>query len=133
MKDRYLNYEQVLNRLLDQYQEHGNLIIAFDFDNTVFDYENDGDTFPKLEKLLRFLKSLGFHLMLYTGNEGKRLEEIVKYCKKRRYEPNYVNENPLMKTRKPFWNILLDDRAGLKETYKTVIDFLNILGYEYRE
>ena len=80
MKDRYFNSSESVHRLVKAFKEHRNLFIAFDFDNTVFDTHKLGDTFPKMESLLRFLKKEGFMLILFTGNEGNRLKEIVKYC-----------------------------------------------------
>lgn len=129
--DRYLAISECVNRLVLDYKKHGNLFIAFDFDNTVFDYHKVGDTFPKLENLLRFLKLNNFNLILFTGNEDDKLIEIIDYCKSNGYEPTYVNENPIMKTRKPYYNILLDDRAGLNDAYQTIVLTLNILNYEF--
>ena len=129
--DRYLEISECVNRLVSDYKKHGNLFIGFDFDNTIFDYHKVGDTFPKLENLLRFLKSNNFNLILFTGNEDDKLIEIIDYCKSNGYEPTYVNENPIMKTRKPYYNILLDDRAGLNDAYQTIVLTLNILNYEF--
>jgi hypothetical protein len=127
VKDRFLDQSECVKRLCDDYKKHKNLFIAFDFDNTVFDFHNVGDTFPKMESLLRMLKSLGFNLILFTGNEGEKLDSIISYCKERGYEPTYINENPIMKTRKPYYNILLDDRAGLNGAYQTLLLALNFI------
>jgi hypothetical protein len=132
MDDRYLDYTESLARLIEDHIKHGSLFVAFDFDNTVFDYFGVGDEYPKIESLLKFLKSIGMKLILFTGNEGEKLNEIISYCDKRGYAPDYVNENPIMKTRKPYYNILLDDRAGLGEAYKTICQTLNAIGYDYR-
>lgn len=118
MEDRYLNTELAIERLKQDYLKHKSLFVAFDFDNTVFDFFGVGDTFPALEGLLKLAKLRNCKLILFTGNEGERLKEIVQYCKDHGYEPDYVNENPFTPTRKPFYNILLDDRAGLNEAYR---------------
>jgi hypothetical protein len=131
MKDRYFNISESVHRLVKTFKEHRNLFIAFDFDNTVFDTHELGDTFPKMESLLQFLKKEGFMLILFTGNEGIRLKEILVYCKEHGYEPDYVNENPIEDTRKPFFNILLDDKAGLNEAYQILVTTLNILDYDF--
>lgn len=130
--DRYLNQYECVKRLVIDYKKHNNLFIAFDFDNTVFDYFGTGETHPKLESLLQFVKVKGFKLILFTGNEGEKLQEIVKYCKEHGYEPDFVNESPVMKTTKPYYNILLDDRAGLNDAYQTLVLTLNILNYDYK-
>lgn len=127
MQDRYLQLNESVKRLVNDYRKHNSLFVAFDFDNTVFDYFGVGDTFPKLEDLLKYLKQKGFKLILFTGNEGDKLKDIIGYCKQNGYEPDFVNENPLMKTRKPYYNILLDDRAGLNEAYQTLLLTLNII------
>jgi hypothetical protein len=132
MQDRYLDLNESVKRLVNDYSRHKNLFVAFDFDNTVFDYFGTGETYPKLESLLRFLKVHKFNLILFTGNEGEKLKQIVKYCKEHGYEPDFVNESPVMKTTKPYYNILLDDRAGLNEAYQTLLLTLNILNYDYR-
>jgi len=66
MQDRYLNLNESVKRLVSDYKKHNNLFIAFDFDNTVFDYFTQGDTYPKIESLLCFLKKKGFKLILFT-------------------------------------------------------------------
>jgi hypothetical protein len=56
-------------------------------------------------------------MILFTGNEGETLDIIKSDLKKREIPYDLINENPLMPTRKPYYNIVLDDRAGLKEAY----------------
>ena len=58
MEDRYLNYQETLNRLVSEYKKYDSLFVAFDFDNTVFDFHNVSDTFPKIEQLLIDLKAV---------------------------------------------------------------------------
>lgn len=124
MEDRYLNDEETYNRLLIEYKKYNSLYVAFDFDNTVYDYHKTGDTFPKLEELLIKCRRFNMNLILFTANEGEKLPEIINYCKERGYEPDYINENPMFPTRKPYYNILLDDRAGLKSSYDTLSKLL---------
>ena len=131
MEDRYFNTSEAVNRLVTSFQKHKNLFIAFDFDNTVFDTHNLGDTFPKMTRLLQFLKKEGFMLILFTGNEGNRLKEVIEYCQVCGYGPDYVNENPIEPSRKPFFNILLDDKAGLNEAYQILVTTLYILKYNF--
>jgi hypothetical protein len=125
MFDRYFNSEQCVDRLFNDYKQHGNLFVAFDFDDTVFDFHNKGDCFPKMESLLRELFDRKFTLILFTCNEDNNLDTAVKYCTERGYTPTYVNENPIMDTRKPYYNILFDDRSGLSEAYCNMYSVLN--------
>jgi len=108
------------NRLQQDYLVHKSLFVAFDYDNTVFDFHNQGINYDEIIKILRICKSLGFTLILFTGNEGEKLEVIKQDLKNRKIPFDLINENPLMKTRKPYYNILLDDRAGLKESYNNL-------------
>jgi len=134
MEDRFLNISESVSRLVEDFYEYKNLYIAFDFDNTVFDYNNVGDTFPKLEKLLRYLKKhKEFTLILFTANSGSRLDWIVDYCEEHGYTPDHINENPVWPTVKPLYSILLDDRAGLNEAYQILLTTLKLLNYDYED
>ncbi|MBU2951089.1 hypothetical protein KO493_10315 [Tamlana agarivorans] len=104
-------------RLRKDYLEHNSLFVAYDYDNTVFDYHNQNINYDKIIELLRVCRSLGFTLILFTGNEGEKLDHIKEDLQTRDIPFDLINENPLMPTRKPYYNILLDDRAGLKEAY----------------
>lgn len=104
-------------RLKADYKIHKKLFVAFDYDNTVFDYHHLGINYIKIIKLLRVCSQLGFILILFTANEGEDLNKAKEYLKENNIPYDLINENPIMKTRKPYYNILLDDRAGLKEAY----------------
>ncbi|MCH3882457.1 MULTISPECIES: hypothetical protein [Tenacibaculum] len=108
------------NRLKQDYLAHKSLFVAFDYDNTVFDYHSQGINYEPIVELLRICKSYGFTLILFTGNEGEKLDVIKQDLIERDIPFDLINENPLMKTRKPYYNILLDDRAGLKESYNNL-------------
>lgn len=112
----YLNNNASIDRLIGEYKKHGNLIIGFDFDNTVCNTDNlwVSDT-AQIIDLLRECKELGFTLCLYTISTSEEwLKWKVKYCEYFGITPDYVNNSPVLnEDRKPFFNILLDDRAGL--------------------
>ncbi len=61
-------------RLRKDYLEHKSLFVAYDYDNTVFDYHNQGIKYDKIIELLRTCEILGFTLILFTGNEGDKLK-----------------------------------------------------------
>ena len=113
--DPYLDCVNCVDRLMKEWDEHGSLFVAFDFDNTVFDYHRKGFSFPAVEFLLKECKKAGLKLILFTAKETKEeLDRCVDYCKERGYEPDFINMSPVMNTKKPYYNILLDDRAGLE-------------------
>ena len=119
-----LNYYE---RLRGDFLKHGSLFVAFDYDNTVFDYHNIGVDYSDIVNLLRQCRDLGFTLILFTGNEGERLDKILDDLRERDIPYDLINENPIMNTRKPYYNILLDDRAGLVEAYGTLKKLVNEL------
>lgn len=114
-------------RLMTELSKHKKLVVGFDFDNTIFDcYANGGD-YSSIIRLLQDCKRLGFILCLYTAELREDwLKWKVDYCKHFGIEPDYVNESPLLPgTKKPFFNILLDDRAGLESAYVILKDVVN--------
>ncbi len=81
------------NRLRADYIHHKSLFIAYDYDNTVFDYHNKQIDYSKIIELIRECKALGFTLILFTGNEGEALERIILDLKKRDIPYDLINEN----------------------------------------
>lgn len=108
--------EDYLKRLLNEYQEYQKLIVAFDFDNTIFDYHNKGIDCSEIIDLLKRCSDKGFTMILFTCTDKEdRLDWKKRYCEHFGIKVDFINESPVMNTRKPFYNILLDDRAGLEE------------------
>lgn len=115
----YFNAKNSTIRLLNDYYKYGDLIVAFDFDNTIFNYNGAADrTFFDVTHLLQECSALGFTMVLFTANEDEDKLNICRtYCRSNEIRIDYINESPVMNTRKPYYNILLDDRAGLEEAY----------------
>lgn len=110
-----------MKRLANDYDKHKNLIVAFDFDNTIYDYHNEGGDYSEVIDLLRECSDLGLTMVLFTANEDEDKLNLCKaFCKDKGIRIDYINESPVMATRKPYYNILLDDRAGLEEAYLTL-------------
>lgn len=136
--NNFLNTETAVLRLLSEYLTHGKLVVGFDFDNTIFDVHNKGIDCSEIISLLQKCKKLGFILCLYTAELREDwLKWKIDYCKHFGIEPDYVNESPLLPgTKKPFFNILLDDRAGLESAYQTlkqVVEYANSKSSQLRE
>ena len=51
--DPYMNNDLCVERLVDNWKQHGRIIIAFDFDNTVYDYYEKNYTYTKVIDLLK--------------------------------------------------------------------------------
>lgn len=119
MKDEFLNLENSYNRLKREYMEHGKLIIAYDFDSTVFDYHNTGSSYEMVRELIRRWKNHAYFIV-FTSSESDRFDEIRKILDELNLPYDSINEDaPFIpfKGRKVYYNILLDDRAGLAQTY----------------
>lgn len=108
-----------INRLIEEYKKYKSLVIGFDFDNTIFDYHNIGANFSEIINILKKCKDLGFILCLSTSEDNPEwLNWKVKYCEHFGIKPDYINESPILNgTKKPFFSILLDDRAGLQSAF----------------
>ena len=126
--------ERCVQRLITEYNKHKNLIIAFDFDNTVFDYHKEGNQYEydDVINLLKYCYDSGMTLVLYTCEENiDKIKWKINWCKEYMgFTPHYVNKSPVLKQSykngKIYYNILLDDRAGLNEAYSILI---NVVSY----
>lgn len=129
------NQQSCLDRLKGEYDKYGRLIVAFDFDNTIHDFHNDESDYSEVVELLKECIKLEFDLILFTVDEDpEKISEKVRWLVSKdlwSYKSShfFVNTSPIFsRSRKPYYNILLDDRAGLEESYNTlkqVVDYAN--------
>lgn len=61
---------------------------------------------------------MNFILILFTCREDEALSEAIEYCDSIGIKFDYVNHNPITQYvgRKPYYDILLDDKAALGHT-----------------
>jgi hypothetical protein len=125
----------LVHRLLKTYNEHGTLVIGYDFDGTIYDTNGVGGDFSPIIDLLRKCTRIGFRMCMWTAElDPKQLSWKIEYAKEQGIGVDYVNESPLMPgTKKPYFNILLDDRAGLSISYKTLLRTFEILTNDYND
>lgn len=123
------NDKGAAERLLQEYRKYKTLIVGFDFDNTIFDFHQNGGDYSEVIELLRECRRLRFNLCLFTIED--RMDWKYKECCKLGIKPDYVNESPVVFENggnKPYFNIFLDDRAGLESAYrilKQVVEYAN--------
>lgn len=133
--DTYLDHKNVVKRLVDEYRFHEGLVVAYDFDNTVYDYRKKGDTYDMVVDLLRTLEKVpGISFVVWTGTANERHDFVRAYLQANDIPYHTINENPSFfksSSRKIFYSILLDDRAGLVSAYNALVDFLNEIGVQY--
>ena len=130
------NYESIdsnflLQRLIEQYQKQDRIIIAYDFDDTVSPCYCSNCT--EVQSVLRMIKeNLNAYFIVYTSNNNhigiKRFLDFhgLPYDAINENAPFVPFDNPKDKL---FYNILLDDKAGLGEAVRT-LKTLNRLVYQ---
>ncbi len=125
----WFDFQNNVNRLLKTWDKKKNLVVGFDFDGTIFDTNNVGGDFSRVISLLKECSEVGMIMCLWTAElSEERLKEKIKISEELGIKVSFVNESPLMPgTTKPYFNILLDDRAGLPYTYKVLKETLRII------
>jgi hypothetical protein len=118
MKHPFLNPNHTYERLLREYKQHNSIAVAVDFDNTIYDYHQSGMDCSEIVDLLQKLQTIGCYIILWTCSEEE--DFIKKYCARHHIPYAAINENPPFfkgNSRKIYYNELLDDRAGLRESF----------------
>ena len=133
LKHHFMNADVQLERLTRIYREHGSLTVACDFDNTLFDFHYEKEKakrsmhdLSEIAVLLRRLKALGCFIIIWTANEDNTF--ISQFLSHAQIPYDALNENPPFlkgSARKIYYNVLLDDAAGLRETYLLLCRFLD--------
>lgn len=129
--DEFLIKDASFNRLLAEYTKYGSLTVGFDFDGTVHDYHKTGASHEMVRELLRKLKQIGCKLVCWTAYPD--LEYVANFCKEHNIPCDDVNKGgiPLpWESAKPFFSVLLDDRAGLAQTYADLTRLINTVKYK---
>ena len=117
--DYYLQPEHSSQRLLEEYRHYQSLVVAFDFDDTVYDFHQKGRQYSEVIQLLRDLKKIGCHLICWTGQQD--LHFVASYLNTNAIPFDIINENPPFHqsdSRKIYANAYLDDRAGLRQVFE---------------
>lgn len=123
--DYYFNPENAQTRLFEEYQKYSSIVIAYDFDDTVYDFHKKGRTYTKVIELLRNLSELNCFLICWTGQED--LGWVKSYLMEHQIPFHSINENPpfhASKSRKIYANAYLDDRAGLHQVYNQLYELI---------
>ena len=134
--DPYFDTNRCVLRLKKWYDGHKTLIVAFDWDDTCHDYHNKGYEYSQVMTLLKECSHLGFTLILFSTNEDDlKLESICEYLQAEQgIKVHLINEGPIMQSaRKPYYNVLLDDKAGLGQGYNTLRTVVNLIKQERGE
>src|SRR6478752_6253768 len=90
--DEYLKPNSSFLRLYNEYKQYGSLVIAYDFDNTVYDFHKKGETYENVIQLLKDLKQAGCYMVCFTANSDSTF--IYEYLYARDIPIDSLNENP---------------------------------------
>lgn len=121
--DRFLKPNSAYERLWAEYQKYGSLIVAVDFDDTLYDFHKQGHSYELVRQLVRDLYAANCHIIIWTGNQdtefvkGFLLENDIPYHsinEDSKDGMDYTGGNP---PRKLYANVYVDDRAGLEYVY----------------
>lgn len=111
-------------KLLKTIKKHKTLVIGVDYDNTLQDY-NSKYFYEDIVDLVKLAKSKGHIICIWTANTQPTIVKMTLAYQGIPYD--YFNNSPLMNnSRKPHFNILLDDVAGLNEAYHTLNHVLKV-------
>lgn len=131
--DYYLDDNNSVNRLLYEWKTYGKLVIAVDFDDTLFDFHKKGRTYNDVINLLKACREIGCYIVVFTANDDIEHHAFIKsYLRDAGLEIDTINENIEcvgFTTKKVYYNILLDDRSGLSSAYNNlniVADYMKI-------
>lgn len=119
-----LDNEVFINRLYEDLKLYkGKIIVAVDYDDTISPWKVVTKEFCQevINVIIRAQKS-GAYITIFTNCNSDRHEEIKSYCYSKGIRIDSININPIQlpygneEHSKIFYNILLDDRAGLLES-----------------
>ena len=127
-KDRFMVHDNCVARLHREWKSHPKLIVAVDFDDTVYDFHtevrNKSTEHQIVISLLRRCNDLGFYVVVFTASKPERHEFIKEYMHSLDIAIDSINKNPIPlpfgNDGKIYYNILLDDRAGLNHAVNTL-------------
>lgn len=117
-EDEYMIPSKSVFRLLNEYDKHGSLTIGVDFDGTLHDYHKTGATYEQVRQLVRDLHEVNCKIIIWTAHRDHAY--VAQFLKDNNIPFDGINTDGVKldwETRKPFFNALLDDRAGLRQVY----------------
>ena len=131
MTDEYLKPNTSFLRLLNEWRKYKSLVIAYDFDNTVYDFHKNGEKYEQVIRLLRELHSVNCYMICFTANEDR--DFVTEFLTYSQIPFDSINENPPFfkgKEGKVYFNAFLDDRAGLIQVYNELSLLLTFINEE---
>lgn len=116
----------LIENLLRQHKQFGKLIVAYDFDNSVYPFSCDVEMLKPVHELLRKAKDKGCELICFTSSD-MGLDKITGFLHYNNIPCDGINESSVPNKGKMYYNILLDDKAGLQEALQTLEIVLDLI------
>jgi len=121
--DKYLQPNSAYERLWAEYNKYGSLIVAVDYDDTLFDFHGTGESYEMVHQLVRDLHSIGCKIIIWSGSEN--INDMDIYLTDNNIPWDLINENLQINgnwasgkdSRKVYANVYIDDRAGILQVY----------------
>lgn len=129
--DEFLIPHSNFKRLYEEFKKYGSLSIGLDFDNTIYDYHKKGYKYETVIDLIIRAKKLGMSIHVFTANPDHLLVE--EHCRKVGIAISGINTDGVdlgWPSRKPFYSLLLDDRAGLISAVEDLNALVGVLEME---
>ena len=128
-KHYFLNENNFYDRLEEYYEKFGQIIVAYDFDDTVYDCRNYGRDYSEIIELIRKMQPYAY-LIVFTSRPKSEYEFVKKFLEDNNIPFDTINKDAPQtpkerRCRKVYYHILLDDKAGLYTAYNVLKRFLN--------
>lgn len=126
LKDPYLDYNKSYNRIKEEYDRFKSIVVAYDFENCVFNQYSKPSHFDDIVDLLKRLKENSCFLICFTTSTNLKL--VRNYLEESKIPYDRINENPPFykcTSRKIYYNALLDSRAGMLQVYNQLATLCN--------
>lgn len=110
--------ERDIERLTKEWIEHGKIVLAVDYDDTLYHWRHrTKEECDEVINLVKWCKTIGAYVMIHTSSDPERYDEIISFCKSQGLEIDSINKNaielPYGSKGKPYYNWQLCDRSGL--------------------
>ena len=124
-QDFYLNERNCYMRLKNEFEKYGKLIFCVDFDDTLYDFHKKVRTYENVMKLLKRWEKYS-EVIIFTGNGEDSYPMIKAYLDKYNVKYKGINcdSSVVVKGRKTYANVYIDDRGGLPLVYKHLMTLI---------
>ncbi len=130
MSDTYFSTEVCVERLYTEYTKHKRLIVAVDFDSTVYPWKTES-SHEQVLTLVKKCSDLGFYIVIFSASDAGRYQFMGDFLNSKGIKVSSINKNPIDlpygNNGKIYYNLLLDDRSGLGQSVEILNKTLDLI------